>query len=274
MRFPYDKWLRYQLQFTEFTHAEIQSLCENYGFFPPTAEDLKFLKRELRETRPRRYRANSAKALAWVRSLGLWGLYTSAPAAVAAKALLNQSRVRQTIEYLLAANTPAATVADYIQQQQGVTVEPATIESYARYFWDVDSMSSRQWNKFCQELIKDNDKEGYVLREVYQMRSPEFALWKLGHRVELDRKGVFEAMFHEATMRFMDTSQMKNGQGTALAAKSWADIMLASDDKLAGTADATQKVLVELKELRVALGRRDISSLEKLQETKRVKTAN
>ena len=266
MKFPFERWLKFLLQFTEFSNDEIQELCRSYGFAVPHVDDLKALKREIRETRPKHYRKGTPQALKWVRDQGLWGMYTDAPVVVAAKKLTHQHRLRQTIEYLLAANTKPTEVADYLQQALGDTVDPDVISAYSHYFWDVNSLAPRQWTEFCRE----QGPEGYVLSDIYQLRSAQFALWKLGHRVELDRVDTFKAMFHESTLRFMDTSRLKNGQGTALSAKAWADIAFAADDRLAGTSDKATEILRELKDLKIALGRRDISSIEELKNEKPV----
>ena len=263
MRHPYERWLKFQLQFSDFSREEIIELSANYGFVEPKVEELLLLKRQLRATKPKA-RKGSRKYLKWIRDEQLWGMYSRHPdVAAAQRHILQKSHTRQVVEYLLVANTPCSEISVWVEQQLGTPLKASVIQAYTHYYWDVDTLSPSQWFEYFKAI-----PSGFKMQDCYQIRSPEYALWKLGHRVKLNRTEAFESMRHEGFMRFTDTSRLSNNMHTSQTAKNWADIAMSADDRLAGQSDAMASVLEELQGLRIALGRREISSVTILREEK------
>jgi len=260
MRYPFEKYLKYLIQFTEFSYAEITMVIEGYGFPAPSKEELTFLKKQMAATKPRPFRKHHQKTLRWIRQEGMWSMYSQDPVVLDAKALLGEVHVRRTIEYLLVANTSVEDTAGYLEAVLGRKVSVATVEAYRHYFCNVDLLTAKQWFDYFKRF----GNEAYDLRDTFQLRSSEFALWKLGYRVELDRSDVMKAMFHEGVMRFMETSQLDNGLKTAQTGKIWSEVVFDADDRMQGAQDSVRAILDELREIRIKLGRRDISSLEDL----------
>ncbi len=283
MRVPYERWLKCLVQFQGMTISEAILVADSYGFIPPTTETLTFVRMELARGRPKPFKVESSEAIRWIRDNGLWAMHVETNHVTSARAILGQLQLRRVVEFLLAANTPHATVAEYAKDVLGVEIDAAAVQSYEHYFWDVNALTQRQWVAYFKQEFRAERKEqasngvrakdmtvpimaqtSKKLLDCMRMRSPEYALWQLGHRVELGRDQVLRSMFHEAAMRFTETSLMSNSLHTAQTAKLWTEVVMSTDDKLAGSGDQTQQLLDELRGIRIRTKESKVSSIEEL----------
>lgn len=286
MRVPYERWLKHLIQFQGMSTAEVILVADSYGFIRPTEDTITFIRGQLASNRPRPFQIESQEGLKWIRDEGLWGMYSSADHVAAARGVLGQLQLRRALEFLLAANTPHSQVSEYVLDLLGVELEPAAVAAYEHYFWDINLLNHRQWVSYFKEEFRVERKaltDGGVrakdlklpimsqqskkLLDAMRLRSPEYALWQLGHRVELPRGQVFSSMFHEAVMRFTETSLMQNNLHTAQTAKLWTEILSNADDRLTGSEDRTKQILDELRSLRIRTKDVKVSSLDDLRET-------
>jgi len=283
MRVPYERWLKCLVQFQGMTIQEAILVADSYGFIPPTNETLTFVRLELARGRPKPFKPESTETIRWIRDAGLWSMHVETEHVTAARGILSQLQLRRVVEFLLAANSPHNVVSEYARDVLGIDIDAAAIAAYEHYFWDTNSLTQRQWvayfkGEFHQER-KDQAANGVRAKDMtvpimslqskkmldtMRMRSPEYALWQLGHRVELGRDQVLGSMFHEAAMRFTETSLMSNCLHTAQTAKLWTEILMSSDDRLAGTGNQTQQLLEELRSIRIRTQEMKVSSIEEL----------
>ena len=70
-------------------------------------------------------------------------------------------------------------------------------------------------------------------------------------------------------MRFMETGEMRNDKDTAMTAKLWADTTFRSSEILNRSGDGVREILAELKSISISLGKREITSLNELNELKK-----
>ena len=283
MRVPYERWLKCLLQFQGMTSAQVILVADSYGFIPPTADTITFIRGELSQTRPSPFHEESAEAIRWIREQGLWGMARGAEHVTAARAILGQLQLRRTLDFLLAANTPHADVAAYAKDITGAELSEATVAAYEHYFWDVNLLNHRQWvtffkAEFAEERqaqmaagVRPKDltlpfmsKQSKKLLDTFRLRSPEFAMWQLGYRVDVQRGQVLGAMFHYTATRFTETSLMNNNLHTAQTAKLWSEILNNADDRLSGSEDRTKELLNELRSLRIRTKDAKVSSIDDL----------
>ena len=262
MRFPYERWLAHLLEFRDFTKEEVIELCENHGLVVPDVEDLASIARRTRASKPANCRKRSKNYLAWVREAGYWELYAGTRTMrIVTATVFNDYRLRQTIDYLLFANTEPYEVVVWIEDVLGVELTTDVVELYSKCFCDIRSMPPAQVIEFCKRMSKT---EGFTLIDTYQLRSAEFALHKLGHRVEMPRDEVFKMMFQESAVRFAGTSLLPNNHFTAQTAKSWAEVAMLADNKMGGEEDAKDQILQSLQDLRIELGAKKVTTVEDL----------
>lgn len=214
---------------------------------------------------------DEAKVLEWIHAEKLWPAYTENADAKAAYAMLGEVHARRIVELLAVSNATPASIVGYLDEMVSYPVSPAAVRQYIFLFWNVNSLSARDWFAYFK-MMEDNDPaasdfrpgEGGTLRDCFQLRNPVFALWKLGHRAEVARSDAFRSMFHEAVMRFTETSLVRNGLKTAQCGKLWAEVAFGADERLQGTSDNVKQILDELRDIRIRLGHRTISSVEEL----------
>jgi hypothetical protein len=258
MKQPNEYWLKYMLMFSEMSLEQIAETAVMYEMLEPPEGYLSSLRDKLLETRPERFRMDFGPTRAWVRRQRIMSLAKEEKYAVQGRNLLGDTRARPIIEALLLANMLPADVAISVKTLTGKEVSKRAIDMFRHYFWNADLLSTKQWHEYFRE-----HPNGKVLKSCYA-RGPEFALWKMGHRPELEQKAVMRGLFNEATMRFFETTSMPNTKDTALTAKLWAENIFRATEELNKTGDAVQQVIDGLRDIAIKLGKRDVSSIQDL----------
>ena len=258
MKQPNEYWLKYLLTFSGSTRAQIASMAEMYAMVPPTQEYLSALDQKLSNTKPNPFRLSSPNVLSWIRRQRMMSLYREDEHATEARDILGDNKKRKIIEALTLAEAESETIAHYLSLLCNTTVSERVINIYQHYFWNPKIMTTKQWFKFL-----NTHPDGKILKDCLG-RDPEYALWKIGHRIELSQEDVLKEVLHESSMRFMELCGRPNNRNTALTAKLWAENLFKAHEELSRTGDAAKEVLEELRGISIKLGKRDISSIEDL----------
>jgi hypothetical protein len=258
MKHPNEYWLRYMLMFSGATLEQIVSSAELYEMVPPSIEELQALRDKLDETKPSPFRMDTEATRGWVRRQRIMSLASEDPSATAARDLLGDNRARPVLEALLIADTPLEEIPGYVQQLSGTAPTKRTVNLFRHYFWNRDALSTQQWYDYLE--VHAN---GEMLRSCFN-RGKEYALWRLGCRIEVPQEDVLKGVFHESAMRFFETAERPNTRDTAMTAKMWAENIFKATEELNKTGDAVKQVLDGLKDIAIKLGKREISSLEDL----------
>ena len=132
------------------------------------------------------------------------------------------------------------------------------ISLYQHYFWNPKIMSTSKWYAHLQ-----THPDGQNLKGCFN-KGEEYALWKLGYRIDLSQEEMLKTVFHESSMRFMELNGKSNNRHTALTAKLWAENIFKANEELSRSGDTAKEVLEELRGIAIKLGKRDISSIEEL----------
>tara|TARA_Y100000114_G_C11764016_1_gene332043 strand:- start:11184 stop:11969 length:786 start_codon:yes stop_codon:yes gene_type:complete len=260
MRHPAEYWLKYMLMFSDLSNAQISETAVMYGMQPPSIEYLSGLREGLMGTRPSPFRMDFAPSRNWVRRQRFLSMARGDEHASNARELLGNTKCRKVVETLLLANMEVGPVSEFVLEITGVSVPKKTVDLYRHYFWNRDLLSTREWLDYLDEY-----ENGKMLSSCYS-QGGEYALWKLGHRVDLPKEEVLSSVFHESAMRFFETSQFDNTRDTAMTAKLWAESLFKANEELEKSGDAVKQVLDNLKDIAIKLGKRDITSIDDLGE--------
>ena len=258
MKHPNEYWLKYMLMFSDLSLEQICEAAVLYEMPEPDTDYLLVIREQLERTKPSPFRLDFAETRKWVRRQRFMSLAKEDKYPVQARDLLGNTKVRPVLEALLIADTPLDSVALYIKDITGQAVTKRVIKMYSHYFWNRELLSTSQWFDYLRH--HDN---GRLLKSCYS-RGEAFALWKLGHKVELSQKEVIRDLFHESSMRFFETAEMPNGKETAMTAKLWAENIFKATEELNKTGDAVSQVIDGLRDIAIKLGKRDISSVQDL----------
>jgi hypothetical protein len=168
---------------------------------------------------------------AQLESEGVALFMTDSPVIDEAQRINHNRKARRIIQAICIAepNLGAAKVSKLVAQLSGHVYAALAIGTYMSMYWDCVNMAASQW----KDVYGSDVTAGREAFDICLRRSVEFALWKQGYRIEVDVAEMWRATRHEAFMRFFDTASMKNGMGTAQAAKAWTDIASTADERLA-----------------------------------------
>lgn len=257
---PHEYWLKYMLLFSGATLDQIIQAARLYQMVPPTLEYLRALRDQLEATKPSPFRMTSGSTRAWVRRQRIMSMANNEPAAVEARELLSDNKIRAILETLLMTDVDLNKIVSHIHTLTGRAVSKEVVDRFRHYFWNRELMSLSDWNVYLDDYPGG--------RELMSCRKQgeEFAMWRLGHRVELSKQEILQMILHESAMRFAELNSFNNGMKTAMAAKFWADNVFKSVDALDRTGDSVKQVVDNLREVAIKLGRRDISSVEKVRK--------
>lgn len=260
MKQPNEYWLKYMLLFSGMNLEQISEIASLYNFPAPSVTYLRALRDKLNESKPSPFRITSSSTRSWARGQRLLSMATDEPSATKARDLLGNNICRPVIEALLISGMGTKEVSEYTGAITGVKVSKRCVGMYRHYFWNRDLLSVSEWYSFL-----DDYPRGDLLKGCFD-QGPDYALWKLGYRVEISKDEVIRGLLHESTMRYFETSREENSKDTAMMAKLWSEQVFKSVEMMDRTGDAVKQVLTELKDLAIKLGRREISSIQDLED--------
>ena len=102
---------------------------------------------------------------------------------------------------------------------------------------------------------------------MFYNKGPEFALWKLGDKsIPVNIDHVVDNILSESSHRFMELSSQPNCRDVALAAKMWTEQALKAAEFKKATGALVKDAEEALVKVALRLGRREISSVDELNE--------
>jgi len=258
-RHPNEYWLKYMIAVSGASYKKVAETCDLYEFPKPSRAYFKRLSTQLLKTRPKPFRADSRRAKNWLRRQRIMSIARSDENADSARSFLDDWRLRPVLSALLIAKMPISEIPKYCKEITGTLPKVKAVEYFKHYFWNVDLMSPAQWYDYAEGLPPP---EAAMLISC-RTHGAEYALWRLGHRVAIDKMDIVNLILHESTMRFMETSRMHNDRHTALTAKLWTEQIFRAMEEQEKAGDI-QHALKELKMIAIKLQRDDIPSFEDL----------
>jgi len=258
MKQPNEYWLKYMLLFSGLSQEQIAESACMFGMPDPSVSYLGSLADKLQETKPPRFDIANSASKAWVRRQRIMSMAVGQKYALQAREILGDTKIRPIVETLIISDASLEDISKYTQELTGTKLPKKSIDMYRHYFWNRQLLSSKEWLDFL-----DTYPNGDILKKCYK-QGLEYALWRIGYRVELSQQDVLRGVFHESAMRFFETSSSPNNRDTAMTAKMWAENIFKATEELNRTGDEVRQVLDELKNVAIKLGKRDISSIEDL----------
>ena len=258
MRQPNEYWLKYMLIHSGASYSDIISASEMYGFVPPIQSYLQDLRQTIDRTKPKPFRVNTPTTRTWLRRQRVMSLVSGDKEALKARDYLGDTKLRPVLEALLISDTKKSDIPEVCKELTGKKITVQSIKFFEHYFWNRNSLTLKEW-----ELYLAEHPAGEMLLACRE-RGTEYALWKLGYRIDMEHEEVVRGVLHEATMRFFEVGSKKNSKDTALTAKLWSEQIFKSLEELNKSGDAVQEVLEDLKNITIRLEKSSIKDIESL----------
>ena len=258
MSLPHEYWVKYMLLHPDVKRNSIHQVADLYGLVQPEDYELRALNDKLNSTKPKPFNLRTTKVRNWLRRQRVYSLLFEKDDAVEARSFLGNHKLRRCLQFLIMADTPREKIPSYCAKLTGAKPSLGSVKLFEHYFWKRDNLALHEWDEF---LIDHPDR--HTLLACHE-RGPEYALWKLGYREEIPTDLIVKGVLHEASMRFLETSGMKNNRDTAMTAKLWSDTIFRSLEELSKSGDAVQEILDELKQISIKLEEANVKSIEEL----------
>lgn len=258
MKQPNEYWLKYMLVFVSSDYAQIANAAKLYEFAVPDKAYVTSLLAKLDETKPNPFRLDTLATKNWLRRQRLMSMGTGGKDAMLAREYLSEAKVRSVLETLIIADTPREDIPEYVKEITGRKTTVEAVKLFEHYYWNRNLLSHRQWMDYL-----DDRSDRWLLLNSYD-QGHEYALWKLGYRIQTSQEELVDAMLHEAAMRYLETRTMVNGEKTALTAKMWSEVVFKSIEEKDKKGDQAMKVAQEIREIAIKLEKASIKSIKEL----------
>ena len=257
LKSPNEFWLSYLLAFTNMSNEEIKEISVSYRYRRPQEEYIDTLRSRLLN-KPADTKLENM--LVWARSKKIFTIATSDPDVIKAKELLGYDKLRKVLEYLIMSGASDFEVKGWFTTLTSKEIDTRVVKFFRHYFWNRSVLNYEEWVEYLDER-----KDKWILLQIYN-NGLDYALWKLGYRIEIDPKDIVDLTLHEATMRFLETSSFANGRDTAMTAKFWSEIIFrALEEK--NRADENMKTIIEdLRNISIKLNRNEFKSIKELEK--------
>jgi hypothetical protein len=254
LRLPHEYWVIYQICCGD-SDAAIKGSSELYDIRPPEDGYLHVL----RAKTPQPIAKTPVGVRMWQRRMRVHSMCSHLDAANEARECLLEPRLRPLLEILLLADTPREDIPKYCKDITGLKPSVKAVKLFEHYFWNRSLLSDKQWGLF---LNKDReDKEKWHLHDCY-MQGPEYALWRMGYRIEVDHQHMLELVAQEACMRIMQSTVDPNTRDTAIKANLWLDGYMKVLERLDREGHAKQEVLDLLRSMSIRLDKSTVEDIE------------
>ena len=251
---PFENWLRFMLAHDSATDINIRDSIELFDLWgTPTDKYLNTLRQRTGQPPAHGQRR-------WYRKRKLLNMFRNSTDVQEARAVLGNSRVRFALELLLLARCEYDLIPDYMKDICGHNIRVEAAKAFKHYFWNVDLLSQEQWYHYLRDT---EHPSRYVFIDSHQ-NGVEFALWKAGHREDINKAEIAKVASHEAIMRFFETSRKPNNRDTALTASLWAETYVKFTDQLQEQGGGLSDVLDQLKQLAIRLDSKPVLSIDHL----------
>ena len=252
---PFENWLRFLLAHDGATDANVKESIDLFDLWgTPTDKYMHALRQRTGQPPAHGQRR-------WYRKRKLLNMYRNSLDVQGARSVLGNSRVRFALELLLLARCEYTLIPDYMRDICGYKIKVSTAKAFKHYFWNVDLLSQEQWYHYLRDT---EHPSRYVFIDSHQ-NGVEFALWKTGHREDMNKAEIAKVASHEAIMRFFETSRKPNNRDTALTASLWAETYVKFTDQLEEQGGGLAEVLDQLKHLAMRLDSKPVLSIDQLQ---------
>lgn len=255
-RYPHLKYLRYLAAFYANSPQELIDLSRAGGYPSPSGVDAEALMEWASELPPDHEATTpdelvySDEAMEILDSVGATLFLSESRSIAGAEKINRSSRAKQVIQVAaIAGERDPSRLSELVKKLLGKKYLPSDIASYLRLFWDCADLVAEEW----RQLYHGNKTMADKMFQASVSGSLAYALWVIGHRVEIDTAEAWRLMRHQGFMRFMETATMKNGLQTSSAAKNWADIAAQADDRLRESEPMNDLLLSMMKKIRISV---------------------
>jgi hypothetical protein len=247
-RSPSRRWLAHHL-LLGYSVDEITTLGPSYGVY-----GLDILADELQSFQNRVIRERTASTEAAVRrqrqliALGRQHHYE------AMANLAQNGQARRLVETLLLAGLTPSNIASELPLLQG---REDAIRLLQLALMDSSLMSSSELQAYYR-VIKHPDMYHFI--SVYG-RGFDFAMWKLGMRIEYDHKHMVSVLAHEAGMRALETTALPPTESTAKSFSAYTQSYIALLEQQRESGSDVDRALLALKEFALRTNRTETPRL-------------
>lgn len=207
-----------------------------------------------------------SKTKAFLRRIGVWDMWKPTKHMKLAKAVLDNARLRETVETLVLSPMKSHHIAKIVEGKFGVTLTPRAVELFEHYYWNKGLLTGVQWGEFLAARAENRESIQKLAVEVRGEGGIHLILHKLG--LSGFKKLEAAKMFGEARdQSFMFLQELALQNPSSKHAKAWLDYLKAA--RLAQVAlddveNETEDVLVAFKSFKLKTKSGSVESLDEL----------
>lgn len=194
--------------------------------------------------------AGHAPSARWLRAKKIYSLVHQDESARKMMEIVARRRVRETVERMLIGNV-SHLEASYRLRTMGEDVEESAIADFRHYFWNTEIMGAGDWAHYFRQDAKGRTRDVQESYDAALISGPQFALYRSGVKVEVDRKKVMEELHKELYFTFQEVRALPTSVKKVEMLSALSRSLARVDERIEAGDSALQDVLKKFEKFRV-----------------------
>lgn len=249
---PASYYVRYLLlTLDDVTLQTVNKVLELRGLARVDAEQLACEATAIEDT-PQVFRpwdAGHAPSARWLRAKRIHSLVHQDGGTKEMMRIVSTSKLRETVERMLIGNVRHLEVS-YRLQKMGEVVGEAAVADFQHYFWNTKIMGAGDWAHYFRSDVKGRTRDTQDGYDAALVSGPQFALYRSGVKVEIDRKQVMQELHRELYFTFQEIRALPTSQKKVEMLATTARSLARVDERIDASDSALLDVLKKFEKFR------------------------
>ena len=207
-----------------------------------------------------------APSVKWLRQRRVYSLFHQDSAAEGMSSILAHRRMRETIERMLIGNVSHAEISFQLRGL-GYSVEEAAVADFRHFFWNTELMGAADWANYFREDDRGRTRDLQGQYAAARISGPQFALYRSGIKVEVDRRKVLEEVHDELYFTFQEVRALPTSEKKVEMLSTISRSLVKVSERIEAGDSALTDVLRKFEKFRMVSNAETLPSIQQLAPT-------
>jgi hypothetical protein len=207
-----------------------------------------------------------APSVKWLRQKKVYSLLHQDSAAEGMSAIVAHRRIREAIERMLIGNVSHAEISFHLKSL-GYSVEEAAVADFRHFFWNTEIMGGADWAHYFREDDRGRTRDLQGQYAAARISGPQFALYRSGIKVEVDRRKVLEEVHDELYHTFLEVRALPTSEKKVEMLSTISRSLVKVTERIEAGDSALSDVLRKFEKFRMASNAEPLPTMRQLAPT-------
>ncbi len=207
-----------------------------------------------------------APSVRWLRQKKVHSLMHQDAAVEGMSGIVAHRRMRETVERMLIGNVGHAEIA-FRLRDLGYAVGESAVADFRHFFWNTEIMGAADWANYFREDDRGRTRDLQGQYAAARISGPQFALYRSGIKVEVDRRKVLEEVHDELYFTFQEVRALPTSEKKVEMLSTISRSLVRIDERIEAGDSALADVLRKFEKFRVVPNAETVPSMKELAPT-------